>query len=265
MSEKQQAKAERIQMDASDFAPRNDTAVYWLGNGGAMINCRGTIILIDPLLKGFDMPVMTEAPFQPEDVPHADAVLITHCDNDHFSRASLKELKDKTDRFCTTKYVAELFKELDIEAEGYDITDTFQIGPVRVTLTPAWHNWQNESPKHSKERYFKKEDYCGFYMDTPDGTVWMVGDSRLIEEQLQLREPDVILMDISDGTWHIGLHGVKILTDKYPNSQLIPIHWGCVRSNWKEFNGDPAVLKDFVKNPERIHVLPVGGHLDIKK
>ena len=88
---------------------------------------------------------------------------------------------------------------------------------------------------------------------------------RFFEEQLQLKEPDVILMDISDGTWHIGLHGVKILTDKYPNSQLIPIHWGCVRSDWKEFNGDPALLKDFVKNSERIHVLPVGGHLDIKK
>ena len=70
-----QAKAERVQMKASDFETIDHTAVYWLGNGGAMINSRGTIILIDPLLKGFDMPIYTEAPVQPEEIPHADAVL----------------------------------------------------------------------------------------------------------------------------------------------------------------------------------------------
>ena len=46
-----------------------------------MLNVRGMIILIDPLLKGFDMSIYTGVPILPEDVPHADAVLITHSDN----------------------------------------------------------------------------------------------------------------------------------------------------------------------------------------
>ena len=102
------------------------------------------------------------------------------------------------------------------------------------------------------------EDFCGFWIDTPDGTVWMPGDSRLMEEQLTYPEPDLILMDISDGSWHIGLNGVKRLTDAYPNAKLIPIHWGCVHADWKEFNGDPAVVRGMIANPERLYETAVG-------
>ena len=49
------------------------------------------------------------------------------------------------------------------------------------------------------------EDFCGFWIDTPDGKVWMPGDSRLMEEQLTYSEPDLILMDISDGSWHMAV------------------------------------------------------------
>jgi L-ascorbate metabolism protein UlaG (beta-lactamase superfamily) len=102
------------------------------------------------------------------------------------------------------------------------------------------------------------EDYCGFRIETPDGLVWMPGDSRLMEEQLTYEHPDLILMDISDGSWHIGLDGVKKLTDVYDDSVLIPIHWGCVRSDWKEFNGDPAVVRDMIVHPERFKEVPCG-------
>ena len=256
--DKEQAKAERRPMTAEDFAQRDDTAVYWLGNGGAMLNVRGTVILIDPLLKGFDMPIYTEAPIQPEDVPHADAVLITHSDNDHFSKDTLSGSKERCGSFHAPHYVAALMRDMGIDGQGHDIGDVFFVGPCKIKLTPADHAWQNESPKHSKERHFAMEDFCGFWMETPDGTVWMPGDSRLMEEQLTYPEPDLILMDISDGPWHIGLHGVKRLTDAYPHAELIPIHWGCVHADWKEFNGDPAVVRAIITNPERLYVAAVG-------
>ena len=41
--------------------------------------------MVDPMLKGFDMPLLINMPIAPKDVPHLDAVLITHCDNDHYS------------------------------------------------------------------------------------------------------------------------------------------------------------------------------------
>ena len=48
---------ETIQMDLNDFKNNNSLDVYWLGGGGAMINDHGTVIMIDPLLEGFDMPL----------------------------------------------------------------------------------------------------------------------------------------------------------------------------------------------------------------
>ena len=260
-----QAKAERVQMKASDFETIDHTAVYWLGNGGAMINSRGTIILIDPLLKGFDMPIYTEAPVQPEEIPHADAVLITHCDNDHFSRDTLRDLKGKVNEFHAPHYVAGLFEELDIQAQGHDIHDTFAVGDCRITLTPADHAWQNESPKHSVKRHWAMEDYCGYWIETPDGEIWMPGDSRLMEEQLTYDMPDLILMDISDGSWHIGLKGVEKLAKTYCESVLVPIHWGCVRSDWREFNGDPDTVRQMIVNPERLNTVPCGEEVRLRR
>ncbi len=254
-----QAKAERIAMTAKDFEKTAGTKVYWLGGGGAMINSRGTVILIDPLLKGFDMKILTEAPLLPEDVPHADAVIITHCDNDHFSKVTLSEIKDRIDSVHTTKYVAGLCKEIGIEAEGHDIHESFMVNDVKITLTPADHAWQNDSPKHSALRHYEMEDFCGFRVETADGVIWMPGDSRLMEEQLHQEPMDLILMDISDSRWHIGLPGVEKMAAAYPDTPLLPIHWGCVDApEWKEFNGDPEVVRNMIVNPERLHVKAVG-------
>ncbi len=261
-----QAKAELIPMNKNAFDAIDSTKVYWLGGGGAMLNVRGTIILIDPLLEGFDMPILTDAPFGVDDVTHVDAVLITHCDNDHFSKPTLLDLKDRIDEIHTTHYVAELCKEIGLEAVGHDIHDSFEVKGIKVTLTPADHAWQNDSPKHSKVRHYEMEDFCGFRLETEDGVVWMPGDSRLMQEQLEQKPMDLILMDISDSRWHIGLDGVDKLTAAYPETPLLPIHWGCVDApEWKEFNGDPEVVRNRIVNPDRLYVKAVGEAYELKR
>ena len=254
-----QAKAERIEITKEAFNKSNETAIYWLGGGGAMVTSHGTNILIDPLLEGFDMKILTEAPITSKEVGHVDAVLITHCDNDHFSKATLKHIQDKVDIIHTTHYVAKLCKNEGLEAVGHDIDESFMVNDIKVTLPPADHAWQNDSPKHSKERHFEMEDFCGFRLETHEGNIWMPGDSRLMEEQLHQPSVDFILMDISDSKWHIGLDGVDKLCAAYPNAKLLPIHWGCVDApEWKEFNGDPEVVKNRIVNPDRLYIAAVG-------
>lgn len=68
--------------------------------------------------------------------------------------------------------------------------ETFNVGPISIKLTPAYHTWQNEYPGYMRE--FKVEDYCGFLMKTPDGLIWAPGDSRFLPEFLELPAPDVI-------------------------------------------------------------------------
>jgi len=224
-----------------------------------LINSRGTAMMIDPVLSGFDMPLLIDLPLTEAQVSRLDAVLLTHCDNDHYSRSTCKELAPVVSEFHTTRYVASLLdKELGISGKGHDIGGHFSTGNVQISLTPAWHDWQNESLEHHT-REFAREDCCGFWLDTPDGSIWAVGDSRLLEEQLHMPIPDAILFDFSDSRWHIGLDGAVKLAAAYPNTPLILWHWGSVDApEWKEFNGNPEELCSKVVHPERVVVLNPG-------
>lgn len=262
-----QAKApSAVPFGAPAFEKSEGTTLRWLGGSGAMLNSRGTTLMIDPVLSGFDMPLLIDMPIAEAEVPGLDAVLLTHCDNDHYGRTTCKLLGDKVKSWHAPHYVAGLLQsELGLPGTGHDIGEQFAVGDVSVRLTPAWHNWQNESTKHHT-RDFKREDYCGFWLDTPDGSVWAVGDSRLLDEQLQMPTPDAILFDFSDSRWHIGLEGAVKLANTYPTTPLILWHWGSVDApNMKEFNGDPAELRAKIINPERALVLAPGEAWELRR
>lgn len=241
------------------FGAIDGTEIRWLGNSGALINSRGTTIMLDPVLSGFDMPLLIDMPITEQEVPALDAILLTHCDNDHYGRQTCGRLAGKTGEFHTTEYVNTLLgQELQIQGRGHEIGDSFQVGSVKVTLTPADHAWQNESPKHHT-REFQQKDCCGFWLDTPDGSIWAVGDSRLMDAQIKMPKPDAILFDFSDSRWHIGLEGAEIFSRAYPDTPLILWHWGSVDApEWKEFNGNPDTLRSRIVNPERVVVLAPG-------
>lgn len=99
-----------------------------------------------------------------------------------------------------------------------------------------------------------------------DGTIWLPGDSRLLDEHLKMPNPDVIFFDFCDNEWHIILDGAIKLANTYLQADLICIHWGCVDApDFSPFNGNPEVLVDKVTNPERIKVLAPGEKFILNK
>ena len=232
---------------------------------GFFINSRGTTLMVDPLLEGFDMPLLITFPIAPKAVPRLDAVLVTHADNDHFSVPTNQDLKPVTRAYHSTVYVDSLMKNLGLPAAGHGIGDAFNVGNLRVTLTPADHAYQNAFPGMSK-RHFKNEDACGFLIATPDGTIWAPGDSRLLPQHLIMPAPDAILFDFSDSEWHFTLAGAVKLANAYPNTVLLLNHWGSVDApDFAPFNGDPKQLAKLVINPQRIRVLAPGEPFIIKR
>jgi L-ascorbate metabolism protein UlaG (beta-lactamase superfamily) len=256
---KVQAKAPPTQkFGRAAFAVSDGTTLRWLGMAGWFINSRGTNLMIDPLLKGFDMDVMIKFPIKSTSVPSLDAVLITHADNDHFSIPTTKDLLKITKSFHSTKYVDSLMGNLGYPSFGHDIGTGFSIGQLRVRLTPADHAYQNAYPKPG-QRYFKNEDACGFWIDTPDGSIWATGDSRLLPEHLNMKTPDAILFDFSDSEWHFTLQGAVKLANAYPDTPLLLSHWGSVNApDFAPFNGNPNDLYKLIVNPGRIKVLAPG-------
>jgi L-ascorbate metabolism protein UlaG (beta-lactamase superfamily) len=255
-----QARAPKTQrFGAEAFEAGDGTVLRWLGMAGFLINSRGTTVMVDPLLGWFDMPVLIEFPIASAEVPRLDAVLVTHSDNDHYSVPTCRELAGVTGEYHSTQYVASLMDLEGLPAYGHDIGEKFEIGPARVEVTPADHAWQNESPGAS-DRIFQPEDCCGFWIETPDGTIWAPGDRRLIRDHhLQMPAADAMLFDFSDSDWHFGLDGAIEMANAYPDTSLLLYHWGSVDApDFAPFNADPASLPDRVVNPERIRVLAPG-------
>jgi L-ascorbate metabolism protein UlaG (beta-lactamase superfamily) len=221
-AKKYQAKApETLLLGSEAFKQSTGTTVHWLGMAGFMVNSRGTIFMIDPLLEGYDMPLLMKFPILPKDVPHVDAIMATHSDNDHYSVETFRDLKAVTTAYHSTIYVDSLMKNEGLASSGHHIGDTFKFGLVSAKLTPADHAWQNAFPGTSK-RYFGPEDACGFNFYTPDGTIWAPGDSRLMPAQLHLPAPDLILLDYSeDSDWHFGLEGSALHGATYPPTLLV--------------------------------------------
>lgn len=263
---KYQAKAPTTQAFGKEAFEKSDkTTLRWLGMGGFFINSHGTTLMIDPLLKGFDMPVMIEYPLKTEDVPSLDAVLVTHADNDHYSIPTTNDLAAVTKSYHSTQFVGSLLKNEQLPGFGHNIGDVFKVGPIKITITPVDHSWQNAYPGTSP-RKFKDEDSCGFWIETSDGTIWATGDSKLMPEHLTMPTPDAILFDWSDSEWHFTFEGAVKLANAYPNTILLLNHWGSVDApDFPPFNADPEKLKNVVVNPERIVVLAPGEPYTLKR
>ena len=245
------------------FDVSENTEIYWLGNAGVLINSRGTIIMFDPLLKDFDMPWLFNSPLEISDIEKTDAVLITHIDSDHFSRQTCKALGGVCKEFHSTEYVAKEAAKDGIFFNKHKIGDRFTVGNVKITLTPTKHNWQSEKEEFNY-RIWKEEDYCGYCLDTPDGRIWLPGDSRLLESHLHMPTPDVILLDFSDDSWHITLEGAVKLADTYPDARLVLIHWGTIDApGMLPFCSNPEDLFERVNNAERVCVLFPGEKLTL--
>ncbi|WP_057491323.1 MBL fold metallo-hydrolase [Streptococcus orisasini] len=254
-----------VELPQSAFEKIEGTEVYWLGNASILINSRGTIILIDPILDSFDMPLLIDMPIKSTEIPKVDALLISHIDNDHLSFETLNNIKAVTQEFHAPAHVADVMIEEGFDTQEHAVGNVFKVNDITIKTTPTRHNWQNQMPKY-QYREWKEEEYVGYWLETPDGSIWLPSDSQLLQSHLEMPQPDMILFDFSDNDWHITYEGAIKEANTYPEADLLCIHWGSIdAATWNTFNGNPADLVNDVVNPERVHALNVGGSLTLKR
>ncbi len=257
-------------MSASFFGPRDDTVVAWLGMAGAAINARGTVLLIDPLLTYVDRDgervsetghaFRVPLPIEARDVPRADAVLYTHADGDHFAEPTARTLRERLDpAFIAPPPAAGQLEALGVRADRLTVArdfDEIAIGPARVTITPALHDWQDRDP-------WRRGDCCGYLVRTPDGAVWHPGDTRLIDELLTVRDVDVLFFDVAAVRSHLGPAGSARLAQSCGARTLIAYHYGTyVMRPGSYGNCDPAEAVAAARElPGRLLMLNPGQQL----
>jgi L-ascorbate metabolism protein UlaG (beta-lactamase superfamily) len=215
------------------FAQREDTVLAWLGMAGVLVNARGTILLIDPLIATvvsggqelcegewrLKVPLAIEA----KDVPRVDAVLYTHADGDHFGRMTAEILAGRLHcRFIAPPPVGRLLSAMGIGQDRITVVSDYEkltIGQAEITVTPALHNWQEKDA-------WERGDCCGYLIKTPDGAVWHPGDSQLIPELLSISGVDVLFFDVAVVEAHLGPAGSAELAKSSGAKVMVAYHYG---------------------------------------
>ncbi len=257
---------------AAFFEERERTLVTWLGMAGALVNVRGSILLIDPLISTIerDGQVVSEEgyrlriplPVEAKDVPRADLVMYTHADDDHFGKLSARILAERTEcDFLAPPPVARGMVECGIAAERIQVAqekDLVRAGAAEIIITPAMHDWQETNP-------WKREDCCGYLTNTPEGRVWHPGDTRWIDDLLDFKDVDVMFFDVAAVTSHLGPEGSARLAKSCGAKVMIAYHYGTFDLPPGSFaNCDPDDALPYLKDaPGRFLKLGPGEILEL--
>jgi L-ascorbate metabolism protein UlaG (beta-lactamase superfamily) len=254
---------------ASFFEEREHTLAAWLWMAGVMINARGSILLIDPLMTivGRDGRVETEdgyrmrgaLPVETKDLPRADLVMYTHADDDHFGRTTAKLLAERLPcRFLVPPPVERELREMGIAAERIRTAreqESVRVGAAEIIVTPAMHDWQDVNP-------WKREDCCGYLVKTPDGSIWHPGDTRLIDDLLAIEDVDVMFYDVAAVISHLGPQGSARLAKSCGAKVMVAYHYGIRDMPAGSYgNCDPDDALPYLKGVSGRYIKPVPGEV----
>lgn len=126
------------------------TRITWLGHSSFLLEMDGKKILLDPVFSQYAAPhallgrqrYSSQMPFELADIPHVDAVIISHDHYDHLDYESIVQLKDKTDAFFVPLGVGNHLRRWEIADDRIHEMDWWeetQLGTIRVAFTPSRH------------------------------------------------------------------------------------------------------------------------------
>jgi L-ascorbate metabolism protein UlaG (beta-lactamase superfamily) len=208
------------------------------------------------------MRLLVELPIEASDVPRLDAVLYTHADEDHFAPITAKELVRTGALFVGPQPVERALQEMGLPGEqrrAANAGEMFEVGRIRITPTPADHPWQLRDPAKFGDPW-GPGDCCGYLIETRDGAIWCPGDTRLMDDHVQMQGVDVLLLDASRNEYHLGVENAARLANILDVPHIVPYHYGTYDApDHPAYNGDPAELAAKLHDAERrFHVLAPG-------
>jgi len=257
-----QLKLQSVPINQSAFSAREDTIVTWLGGAGFLINCAGTIILIDPVLSvNSDDPELSECglklkidlPIFADQVPKADYVLYTHADIDHLGPITAQTLAKLNAKFIGTYPVYYQLTQLGINPKQVSvcrIREKLYIGDILVEIIPADHPWQLMARERAGRPY-RMGECCGFIFNTKDGRLFFPGDTRLMEEHLEIKDIDLLALDVSKDEYHLNHTSAVVLANNLPNAYLFPVHYGTFDSEKPAHIGEPGDVYPKISNSDK--------------
>jgi len=174
--------------------------ITWLGHDGFRIDADQTIY--------FD-------PYQINEGPTADLILVTHDHFDHCSPEDIQKIQGPETVIVTEKDAA---KKLSGNIRVMKPGDVLDLANIRIEAVPAYNT--------DKDFHPRKNGWLGFIVDIQGVRIYHAGDTDFIPEMKGLK-PDIALLPVSGTYVMTAEQAVKAALAIQPKL-AIPMHYGAI-------------------------------------
>ena len=246
-------------------AHKKGIALWWVGQNGWLIKSDDTLIGTDlPLESGereFSAPI-TAAELAGE----LDISFITHEHSDHFERETSRTLADhgKCLFVMPASCLKAAKKEVQLAESRIRIAEPrlqFDIGDIHIEAIRAIHGNANYAVYYNANL----QD-CGYVITIGGKRFLQIGDSVLLEDQLFLKDIDVLLFSPTEHNTYIDQSVILInaLEPKY----IFPQHRDTFKVTpanrfWTSAYPDEVKIRLSKSLQERYHILEMGKKMEI--
>lgn len=219
--------------------PQSGLRLTWFGHSSTLIELDGFRILTDPVWSDRVSPLSWVGPkrYYPPlirlaQLPHIDAVLISHDHYDHLDHRTLIAMKD-----WNTKFIVPLGVGAHLEYWGIapgkivevDWWDRIKLGEIEIVSTPVRHA--------SGRQVFDKDAtlWSGYALLGPAHRVYFSGDTGLFTALADIGQKlgpfDVTMLEVGQyhrswPDWHMGPEQAITAHQLLKGRVFVPLHWG---------------------------------------
>ena len=235
--------------------PGSGLRITWMGHSTSILEIDGVRILIDPVWDERASPTnwsgpkrFFPAPLELTDLPHIDAVIVSHDHFDHLGAGTVRKMGElsalKSAQWIMPLGVAAVLQKFgapSARCQELNWMDSTRIGSVQITALPARHF----SGRNLFDRF--ETLWASFAICGPRHRVYYGADSgewpgfREIGQQFGPFDVTMLEIGASNPLWsdiHMGPDGaVRSFQALGSHGLLMPIHWGLfdlALHHWKQ-------------------------------
>ncbi|MDA3851132.1 MAG: MBL fold metallo-hydrolase [Spirochaetaceae bacterium] len=239
-------------------------SIEWLGGATLRIKLKETTLMVDPILspkgkvfafRGFDSTRTDESKFNAEDMKEISIFLLTHGHEDHLDKPALESLP-RDSFYIHHGSMRKILRSRGLKSRkalrpGKSWSQDWEDHRITVTAVPT---------RHCANRAMSPlvQGGNGYILHLWEGEldyrIYISGDSLMTAAQLKWIDkvkPQLIILNAGaaypgtkklarmTGRLTCNKKDIQYLAEKYPNTRILPVHWGAFshyREQYDEMN-----------------------------
>lgn len=274
MSVKGNKPSDEIPVTAPDFAkiPEDQLNVTWLGHSSVLVQMNGLYLLFDPVFSEMISPVSwigcrrySKIPFNLEDLPEIDILLLSHDHYDHLDYNTILALDSKVKNYVVPLGVENHLKYWKVSPEKiHDFAwwESQEISGIKITSVPAQH-FSGRSPWSAAGTL-----WTGWVLEDSRNRIFVTGDSgygsHYSDIQKKFKSFDLALMEC--GQYGTGWPSIHMFPEQTVQAAkelnlkaVMPMHWATVDLAYNGWDDSIERFVKCIKETEIRYVTPLIG------